>query len=73
MYILVRIPGNFYHTNIGIFLQLLLKVRLLLNLFVFPHVHEFFQLMNVILKILNSFNKSNYLLQQYYFNHFQFI
>ena len=33
-------------------------------------VMNFFQLMDVIWKIFNIFNKSDYLLQQRYFNHF---
>ena len=43
-----------------------------LHLFVFPMFMNFFQLIHVILKILNIANKSNYLLQQHYFNHFHF-
>ena len=59
------------HTNIGIFLQLLLVSSFLkLHLFVFPMFMDFFQTMNVNLKISNIFNKSNYLLQQHYFNTF---
>ena len=43
-----------------------------LHLFVFPNFMIFFQFVNVILNIFNIFNKSNYLLQQHYFNHFHF-
>ena len=43
-----------------------------LYLFVFPMVMNVFQLIHVILKILNIANKSNDLLQQHYFNHFHF-
>ena len=42
------------------------------GIFVFPIWVNFFQLMNFILKIFDIYNKSNYLLQQHYFNHFHF-
>ena len=41
-----------------------------LHIFAFPMFMNFFQLMNVIWKIFNIFIKSDYLLQQRYFNHF---
>ena len=69
---IVPYPGELFFKH-WYFLQLLLEFHLLLNyVYLFSHVYEFSSV-NVILKIFNIFNKSNYLVQQYCFNHFHFL
>ena len=67
------IRENFYHTSIVFFTTSAeVSSSLKLHLFVFLMFINFFQIMTVVLKIFNIFNKSNYLFQQHYFNHFHF-